>query len=210
MLWNSLSSLCVSQLCSSLRFTDNCLPAWCMCLLFLIIFMCADYRKLQLRLGHRRKIYEGHLFCPINFNTIQLPPQTLRDVSLCSLRFNSAVWEGQREDFLSPPHSHCDRLFHFADSEPLVSMGDSRLCRRRRLIKSAGGFDQRRKYTYPADPFSCSLRFNLRRLVQSLQAERQHAAPVHGSPLRHAAAGKQTYMLWMSHFTFVLMNTFSN
>lgn len=174
-------------------------------LLFLIIFYVCRL-KLQLRLGH--------LFCPINFSTIQLPPQTLRDVSLCSLRFNSAVWEGQREDFISPPHSHCDRLFHFADLEPLVSMGDSRLCcrhrRRRRLIKSAGGFDQRRKYTYPADPFSCSLRFNLRRLVQSLQAERQHAAPEHGSPLRHAAAGKQTYMLRMSHFTFVLMNTFSN
>lgn len=166
---------------------------------FSLFFMCADYRKLQLRLGRRRKIYEGHLFCPINYSTIQLPPQTLRDVSLCSLRFNSAVWEGQREDFISPPHSHCDRLFHFADLEPLVSMGDSRLCcrhrrRRRCLIKSAGGFDQRRKYTYPADPFSCSLKFNLRRLVQSLQAERQHAAPVHGSPLCHAAAGKQTYM----------------
>lgn len=80
------------------------------------------------------------------------------------------------------------RLLHSADLEPLVTMGDGGPRRsHRRLIKSAAGSDRRRTDCYPADLFSCSLRFNLSRPSASVQAEQKHS-----DTLQHITEGTQT------------------
>lgn len=199
LLFSGNSSVNAPQLCQSLLYYSQLSTIWCTCLLFLSI-SCVCKESVQitesgsnaatLRFSPQREMYapvmahtvssEGHLFCHY-YSTNQLPLETPRDVrvwtfAICSPWFNSAVWGGgARCRILQPPC--CARLFHFADLEPLVSMGDGgpRRCHHRRcLIKNTGGSDQRRKYCYPADLFSRSLRFNLCRPSLLLQAERRH------------------------------------